>query len=225
MIKQNKQFILKIILCISVLLLVNINALSYVIANRGECTFEDCGEKSISIKSSIIYGAGYILKSNSEMMLFLNKVELSELNGINYNEIGNIINSAIENMEMAKEYYIYLKQTADSRAYNPAMIELLVSFDYAAFQKEKGMNATVFQDVQKYLSKGDVRGVFSRLLTDTGDILEKLYMVKEYIDAENFPELPTLWRVNQDYSEIILFGQYSAEIFYATTGSAKNACN
>ncbi|MCP5107333.1 MAG: hypothetical protein GY950_28360 [bacterium] len=146
-------------------------------------------------------------------MLFLNKVEISELNGIDYNELGVIINRAVENMEQAKAHYVNLKQAADRTPYNQEVISLLVSFDYKTFKKERGLNSAVFRYVKKYLRRGDVRGVFSRLLAKTGVILDKLYRVKEYTDSEKFPELSLLWRLNQDYSETILFGQHAAEIF------------
>jgi hypothetical protein len=42
--------------------------------------------------------------------------------------------------------------------------------------------------------------------------------IKAAVDAEKFPELPLLWRLNQKAAEIMLTGQYAAEIFYEIKG-------
>ncbi len=78
--------------------------------------------------------------------------------------------------------------------------------------------------MEKFLGKGDVRGFFGRLLSDTDEILIKLYSIKVMVEADVFPDLSTLWRVNQDYAETILFGQFAAEVFYEVTGTTKNEC-
>jgi hypothetical protein len=213
MIKQKKQFLIEIFFLIFFLFVMNIHIYPYVIANRGDYAFDEEGEKGISIKSYIIKGAGYFLSSYSDWLLFLNKVEMSELNGIDYKELSNILYRAIENMENAKEAYYHLKQTADNTPYNQAMINHLLSFDYHGFKKERGFNNSIFKGVKSYLRKGDVRGFFARLLANTENILRKLYIVKESVDADTFPGLSTLWGISQDYSRTMLFGQYAAEMF------------
>ena len=214
--KQNKQLISKIFIVLFILAAINQSSYGLIIANRGDCVLGCDEEKSTGLKSYIIYGAGYLLRSYSDMMLFLDKVEMSELNGIDYTEMRNVLNKAIEKMEMANQYYFQLKQAADNTPYHQSAIESLVSFDYTGFQKERGLNAVIFQDVQAYLCKGDVRGIFSRLLSETEDILAKLYKIKEFVDSDKFPELSILWRVKQSFSELILFGQAAAEIFAET---------
>ncbi len=232
MIKQkSKRLKLKFFIGLFVLIVFNSYSFSYIMGNFGDCGFgEDEGKglsivKDISIKLYIIEGAGYFLNSYSDMHLFLNKVEMSELNGVDYKELRDILYRVIENMEKAKEAYYNLKQKADNTPYNQAFINQLLSFDYVVFQNENGLNITIFKDVESFLSKGDVRGLFDRLLSNSDEILNKLYTVKESVDAERFPETSTIWRLNQDYSETILFGQYGSEVFFEITGTTKNVCD
>ena len=230
MIKQKKHLGLKMFFCVFFIFVINMNIYSYVIANRGDCAFSEGGGegisivKDISIKLYIIEGAGYFLNSYSDMHLFLNKVEMSELNGIDYKELRDILFRAIENMEKVKVAYYNLKQKADNTPYNQSVIDNLLSFDYQGFQKERGLNKQIFRDVKYYLSKGDVRGFFTILLSNTEQILSKLYTVKESVDAEKFPEISTLWRINQDYSGTMLFGQYASEIFQTVLSFNKSVC-
>ncbi len=230
MTKKIKKLFLKSFISLFVLMGINLMSFGLIMGNFGDCGFvEDEGKglsivKDISIKLYIIEGAGYFLNSYSDMHLFLNKVEMSELNGIDYKELRDILFRAIENMEKAKEAYYNLKQKADNTPYNQSVIDNLLSFDYKGFQKERGLNKKIFKDVESYLSKGDVRGFFTILLSNTEQILNKLYTIKESVDAEKFPEISTLWRINQDYSGTMLFGQYAAEIFQAGLSFNKSVC-
>lgn len=226
MIKQKKSTVFRALLAILVIFAANLTLYSRVVLNRGDCAYDDeCEKAAVSMKTLIVQGAGYFLNSNSDMLQFLNRIEMSDLNGINYTELSNIINSAIENMEKAKDAYYNLKQKADNTPYNRWFIERLLTFDYAGFQVKKGLNASIYNDVIAYLSRGDVTGVFGHILAKTGVILNKLYIIKALVDANTFPEMSILWRINQDFSEVTLFGQFGAEIFYEVTGNTKNACD
>jgi len=200
--------------------LINTTLYSRVVGNYTDCGFGGGGGKSealtsFNIRIYVIEGAGYFLNSHSNFQEFLNRVELSDLNGIDFNDMREILYKAIEDMEKAKDSYFNLKQEADITPYNPVMINFLLDFDYDGFQKEKGLNLIVYNKVKNYLSKGDIRGVFSKFLLNSESILEQLYTIKEWIDSDKFPEISILWRVNQAYFEAQLFGQYTSEIFYS----------
>ena len=212
--KQKEKLILKVFFGLFAFIIFNSHSFSYIMANRGDCAFGGGGEKGGSIKSYIIEGAGYFLNSYSDSLLFLNRIEMSEMNGIDYKELKGILYKAIENMENARDAYSNLKQTADNTPYNQAFINQLLYFDYAGFQKKRGLNNAIFKTVESYLRKGDVRGFFTLLLSRSEKILNQLYTIKEWVDTETYPLLSTLWRINQDYSITMLFGQYAADIFY-----------
>jgi hypothetical protein len=186
----------------------------YFVLNEFEEAYEE-GERSAStIRKYIIEGAGYFLKSNSNIQLFLNKIELSELNGMDYSELQNIINSAIENMENAKETYINLISIAKVTPYNPFIIEKLQLFDYPGFQKENKLNSEIFKQVETFLSIGDVTGLYIKFKLDIDSILVPLYNIKASVYNETFPEISSLWLINQKYSELVLFGQYGSQVFF-----------
>ncbi len=222
--KQKKRFFLKIFLGVFVLATLNVTSYAYIWANYSDCGFDEEGEKLLSIGDYIVESAGYFLKSHSDILLFLDRVEMSEINGIDYKEFRTIIYKAIENMEKAKESCFNLKQKADATPYKKSVINLLLSFDYDGFKKERGLNNDIFNDVEKFLGNGNVRGIYGRLLKNTGEILDKLYSIKDSLDGDTFPDILILWRVNQEYSCVMLFGQYSAEVFRAATPVNKDEC-
>lgn len=225
MIQKKKKRVKKIFIVLFFLLMLNVKSYSYVIANYGECGFNDEGEKSLPISYYIVESAGYFLKSHSDILLFLDRVEMSEINDIDYKELRDILYRAIENMEKAKEAYYVLKQKLDATPYNQVMINYLLSFDYNGFLYERGLISEIFKEVETFLVKGNVRGIYDRLLKNTEKILDKLYLIKDSVDADTFPNISILWRVNQYYIETLLFGQYSAEVLKSILTENKNACN
>lgn len=229
MVKQNKQIILRI--CMVILMVTAFHTYSYgfIMGNYADDTFTTgdgttgrtaggntgtaAGSNHLRIKAYIIQSAGYFLESHSAMLSLLNNVEMSDLEGLDYISYRRNLYRAIENMEMARLYYYLLKSTADYTPYNPVKIQQLVSFDYETFQKEKGLNATTFKKVRAYLGKGDVNGFFGDLFSRTEVILEKLYDITSATDNNQFP-LQRLWDVNREYSECLMVGQYSAQVFF-----------
>lgn len=165
------------------------------------------------INTLVILGAGHFLKSHSDLQLFLNKYELSQLSGINYNELQSILNDAVIGMENARDTYFDLKTVASSTDYNKAVIADLHDFDYEAFHDGRNLNPVVFKEVVGYLSKGDVTGSYIAIYSKVTDILERLNGIKRYIDNNSLPEVSLLWELNQEYSNALLFGQYIASVF------------
>lgn len=202
---------------IVLLLIFAINAYSRIIGNRGDSVFVDTPESAAATGSNIVTAAGYFLSSGSDFQSLLNRIELADINGSDYKEWAQICSNAVANMEKTVANYLLLKQRLDNTPYKPEMIDRLLSFDYDRFQKKNGLNREIFTRIKVYLGRGDVRGVFKRLLSSSRKILAALTKVKASIDAGILPELAILWRLNQDYAETMLFGQYAAEVFYEIT--------
>ncbi|MCP5049575.1 MAG: hypothetical protein GY940_20565 [bacterium] len=167
-----------------------------------------------TLRQYIIEGTGRFLNSRSDFLLFLTKIELSELNGLDCNEAREIMNGTIEKMEGAIGFYFKLKTLAAVTEYNQYVNNQLKTFDYNRFQQEKGLNPTIFQRVEGFLSKGDIRGVYEWAHRETELILLKLKQVKLSVDSNAFPQLTVLWELNQDYFNVLLFGQYVTQVFY-----------
>jgi hypothetical protein len=218
MMKQTiKRKILKLFLIIVILFLFDLNAAAKFIANASERGFTASG--STGIRQYVIEAAGYFLKSQAEMLLFLNKIELEEINGIDYAELQRIIHNAVVYMGKAREKYNDLTQLAESTPYDQSTITALVNFNYTSFQGSKELNSVLFNEAKTYLSGGNVRGLYRHFRADTQSILDQLTVIKSDVDAEVIPETLNLWRVNKSYCEILLFGQYVAEVFYEVTGN------
>jgi hypothetical protein len=222
--KQIKKTNQKVILGLLILGLFAFNSYSYVKFNWSDCAYRgecDDGETtslifvpmSMSMHNYIVEGAGYFLDSHSNFQLFLSRVEMSEINGVYYNKLREILYKAIEDMEKAREAYYNLKIKADTTPYKENMIEALRAFDYDGLRETNRLIPYIFEKVKGYLSKGDVRGLYADVLSKTETILEKLYNIKESVDIDQFPEINELWRINQFYSESLFTGQYTSEVF------------
>jgi hypothetical protein len=161
----------------------------------------------------IIEAAGYFLQSHSDYKFFLKKVELSEINGIKYDEMQIVLNNTISSMELASNNYLEIWEISQTIEYEPLVIERLKSFDYAKYESENNLIPSIFYKVESFLNKGDVRGIFQKAYNDSCEILEKVKDVKKEISAKKMPELSKLWRSNQSYIEFDLFGQYVSEVF------------
>jgi len=167
-----------------------------------------------SINQYIIEGGGYYLKSDSDFLLFLNKVEMAGLNGLNYDEALRIVNSAVDNLEKARATYFKLTNLADVTPYDLAVQSQLVNFDYKGFQEGKGFNPIVFKAVEGFLSKGDIRGVYHKLYNDVSEISGRLYKVKAGLEKNELAAISDLWDIHQHYADSIFFGQYVAAVFF-----------
>jgi hypothetical protein len=167
-----------------------------------------------SISTYIIQGAGYFLKGYSDALILFNKIELSDLEGVDISELKIMVNAGVANMKLARDTYVALVNKANSTEYNQSVIDQLVKFNYNGFKLERGLNGTIFNDVRDYLDVGDVRGVYSEILNRIDSILAELNGVKAVVDGGNLPTNSTIWRLNQKFSETYLFGQYAAEVFY-----------
>lgn len=215
--KQTSKIVaLKFFVGILILFIFSMNSDAKILGNYSETAFKE--SESTGIGPYVIEAAGDFLKSQSDFLLFLNKIEMEEINGIDFAELQLVIHNAVVNMKNARVKYNDLTQLADSTPYDQAAITTLESFNYTSFQESKGLNSVIFNEVETYLSSGDVRGLYHQLLADTQSILDRLTNIKSAVDAQVIPETPGLWQVNQSYSKTLLFGQYAAEIFYDVTG-------
>ncbi|MCU0287018.1 MAG: hypothetical protein MUF15_11545 [Acidobacteria bacterium] len=88
------------------------------------------------------------------------------------------------------------------------------TFDYLNFQIKKNLNEVVFRKATDFLKRGDVRGIYAALYKEMELIQAQLMAIKSMIDKEQFPAMGNVWLVNQMYAELMLFGQYIAQVFY-----------
>ena len=217
----------KSILFITLMTFINVFGFSAVYGNFGECAFEPgCipgsgGSTGLYVTASsdlmgmyITEGAGHVLGAYSGIGSFLRQYELSGLYGIDTAEIRDNLYKIIEDLENARDMYFIINYFAAITPYNKTMIERLKSFDYAEFEKNEGLLAPVFDQVEGFLKNGNVRGVFAKVLKDIDVLLYQLYSIKKAVDADITPDIKSSWKLNQTFSETILFGQYFSRVLY-----------
>jgi len=167
-----------------------------------------------SIGQLIAEGAGYYFNSLSAYANLLNKIEMTEINGLNSQEIKSILILSIDEMEKAEASYRDLWNASVGLDYNTDIIQKLKTFNYASFQADKGLNAEIFRKVEKLLVIGDVKGVYKQFYADTFQLSEMLQYLKPMAETCVF-NTGYLWKINQTYSDTLLFGQYIAQVFNA----------
>jgi hypothetical protein len=212
-----KCFCLKISVLVVAVLLLQVNGLATVKANWSPMAFEG-GIQADNIGSSInlyvVEGAGHFLKSHATILEFLNRIELNDLNGTDFNELQNLIDTAIVHMENARLAYTELTQLAEVTPYNPEVIAELGTFNYGKFRRDNGLNFSLFWDVRRYLKSGDVRGIYHEMLQDTEEILDILNDIKAEVYANEIPGISLIWNLNHQCFLSLIFGQYTSMVFY-----------
>jgi hypothetical protein len=199
---------------------VNIHAL--MIANESDGAYSPpppspngmASISSITLRQLIAYGGGHFFKSAGQINQFFCLVESSEITGPDYKTLQKNLNAAIYYMAQARDTYLQLKNLASVTPYNQEVIYKLLTFNYDSFQEENGLFPVIFEKVKGFLAAGNVTGIYCEFYSYTGHILDLLYTLKKDVDSEIFPDISNIWKVNQKYSEVKLFGQYVAMVFY-----------
>ncbi len=160
-------------------------------------------------------GGGYFLKANSLILALMNQVELSDLNGLDYELLKKNAGDALQNTRAACSIYSDLVDLAANTPYNPKVIEKLKTFDYQSFMEKNNLNREIVKKVSAYLSKGDITGMYRRILRELLVLDALLGTIYNDISCNRQPGLPLLWKTGESFSETFLFGQYAARIFHA----------
>jgi len=143
----------------------------------------------------------------------MKKTELSDKQFVSNDELIDPLDNALEQMKLAYTTYVKLNQLAYNTPYNPLVIDALKNFNYDGFRAEYNLNGEIFSEVKAYLGKGDIRGVYRKVMWDTAQLIGLLNRVKEKLEAGVFLPLKEVWKLNQAYSQSLLFGQYIAQVF------------
>ncbi len=224
MVKSNKQTIFKVLILCMAIFLLNPQIYSRICSNGSGGGYPGDGDGNsncMAIKGNSIIeayieaGGGYFLNAFSNIMSVSNRIEMANLKGIDYEELQNLIDNALNNIKNAKETYYTLIKIALNTPYDPEVISKLESFNYQAFMTEKSLNSVIFKEVEGYLKNGDITGTFKRSHTSFLKIEELLLSIKDEVTLNRLPELSKVWEVNEEASNTLIFGQYNTRIFYA----------
>jgi hypothetical protein len=217
----NKYPILTVSMFFIILMLSNNSLFAYISFNGSGSGYNDTNtgsdltKNTASIDSLITESASCYLQGKADIQTLLNLVELQDVRGVDYTELQRLIASAVEHITNARLAYEKLVVTAKRTPYNPAVIEQLKDFDYNSFMLENRLNETIFKKVEGYLSNGDITGAFRHGLSVIRSIQWLLFIVANYVEFDQMPELEISWKLNELCAEFSLFGSYTARIFHS----------
>ena len=212
---------MKIILSIITMIFMNVHSYSLWYANGSGNAYNPPPSPGLestgtgSIEADIARGAGYFLEAYADTLLFMNRVELSNIKGMDYSRLQFLLDDALLKMTRANATYVHLKQTAAYTPYNPYTIEALKNFNYEEYCLAHSLNREIFVEVQSYLGSGSVTEMYGKIISDMEAIGKLITLVKENIDNGVFPATTHVRQLNQAFSVSLLFGQYVAEVFEA----------
>ncbi len=168
-----------------------------------------------TIGELIIKGGVYFFKARADIDLLSENTEVSDLYGTDFHTLFCAVTSALDNMNIARYYYRELEYKAGRTPYNPEVIAKLTAFNYAAFKENNDLLSDVFTEVENYLVKGDVRGVYRQTSIYFDSLTGILEDIKEELTAGKVPSNKNMWALNQVCAKAHMFGQYVARVFYA----------
>jgi hypothetical protein len=211
----------KFILVIVLVIFMKAYLFSWVFANGSGNAYEpppDPGSESrltgtVTMEADIARGAGYFLEAYAHTLLFMNQLELSNFQGLDYRQLRFLLDTALKRMKQANAAYIHLHRTAEYTPYNPVVIDGLKNFNYEALCISLGLNREIFAGVQAYLGSGSVTEMYGKLISDMEAIIKLITKVKENIDNGVFPNTSRVRQLSQAFSKSLLFGQYVADVF------------
>jgi len=221
--KQIKKYFVTVIMVLFIYCICSPFSYARIAANWREClvapgcTCEvtlDITKSTIPIlKTYIIESAGYFFDSYAAYQSFLSRVEIADINGVDYKELKTILYSAIDHIEKARAAYENVKLIAAKTSNHQEMIDKLMKFDYDGFRIQYGLNEPIFERVKSLLITGDIPGLDDTVIANMDAVLKQLYTARAIVDKDSTPDVSILWRINQAYAEAQLFGQYMSEVF------------
>lgn len=200
-----KKLSIGIVMIASILLFAT-NVFPYMYANESNSAYQS-GETSMEMDVLIKKGAGHFFLSVANFNTFLYRFETQQSDLVYWLELSRA------DMIKAEQYFINLHSTAQVSMVNPLKIAQLNAFDYQGYMSENSLNGAVYEDVKALLSVGRVADIYRNLSVKMRDIITGIDCLILTINSGQTTSLPFAWRLNQDFVELSLFGQYVAEIF------------
>ncbi len=174
-----------------------------------------------TIESQVEEAGGSFLSSIHHIFALSNRVEMSNLNGVDLDEMQQITDNALVNIMNANAAYASLIRVQEATPYNREVIAKLNAFRYRRFRLEHGLNRVIFREVKGFLRNGDITGAFKRFHARCLRIEELMMAINNDVASGRLPELSSLWQVNEEASQALIFSQYITRVFYALKENQK----
>jgi len=219
---KQKKLTLKALLVIIITAFLCMNVYSYIKNNGAGGGYEGGGEsngepsicsQNNDIEYFIMLGAGHYLDAKTDIQQLLKAVEWQEIQGVNYNDMQGLVDSALYHMKNAGYTYEILIGTAEVTPYNEVVQALLKGFDYDAYMLENDLNKSLLDIVRHHLQAGDITGIFKRTYTGYTKIIQLLEAVKKDLYNDKMPGLSVFWQLNETLDNTSTIGSYAARVF------------
>lgn len=181
--------------------------------NDPECPFHKA-RTSMIICNSITESASQLLQSASEAFLFMNEVEIAEQNGLNMGAALQRIDLAAAKVEQALKIFYEIIAVGSESSYKLSRINKLREFNYEQYARDNSLNLEAMNRVGDYLKKGDVLGFYRFHADNLEALLNILNQIKQDLLAGRLSEKKVLWSLLQQYTTIMMTGNYASLVFY-----------
>ncbi|HDP95416.1 MAG TPA: hypothetical protein ENN40_08675 [Candidatus Aminicenantes bacterium] len=167
-----------------------------------------------AIESRVMKATSIFLESNADAFLLFSEVETGYEADFDFKRGGELADSAIEKLACSREHYAQVLAVAAVSEYDAAALERLRCFDYRGFATKNNLLVAVMERVAKNLSNGDIPGVLRRNLAHVDQIILGMQKIRELMQQGICPPIESIWKLLQNYSDAILYGNYATLVFY-----------
>ncbi len=168
----------------------------------------------VSMRTHIVEAAAHFLNAYGHTMLLLNKIELSELYGLNFPEAQQLTNTAIEEMNYAIAEFSNLRDLAARTPYNDNVLDMVAAYDFSQFETRKKANGSILSNLKELLVERKLREYYDQQYANLYEIVGHLNLLKSHLDGNIYPDFDTIHNLNQILAETMISGEYAAEIFH-----------
>ncbi|MCP4147851.1 MAG: hypothetical protein GY757_08870 [bacterium] len=200
------------------IMMIAVNVFPYIYFNNAGTGYDvTSGDQKVmtagnSINRYIEDIAANFLLAKADILTFSNLYELSD-SSIDYEEWLRVLNSAEDNIKKSMDAYSQLIQLAETTPYNQAVLDKLMNFNYPGFLSKHNLNTGIYLEVEFFLNQGNVTGAFKKIAASLDTISGILTQIKAEVNADTMPGLTDIWRINEEFSTALLFGEYVAMVF------------
>lgn len=215
MFKKNPSIFFKTLMLCFILTVFSVQIYPRIWCNTIDSGFSDDGVLAgFSMKTHNVEAAAHFLNTYGYSMLLLNKIELSELYGLNFAEAQELVQIASQEIKYAIDEFTLLRDLADRTPYNKNVLDLVAVYDYDAFEFKKNANTSILENVKIFLTEGKIREFYAEMHLNLLKIADHLNLLKNHLDGNIYPDFETIHNLNQILAETMVSGEYAAEIFH-----------
>jgi hypothetical protein len=167
------------------------------------------GVDKAQIENNVVEGAVHFFMSKSHADLLFKEYERSAITELDKSQSLIHVENAIAELKISMGKYQNAADTGKRIGYNQEKLQYFKNFDYGEFAAQNHLNSQVAAEVSTFLSKGDIVGVYNKNIDKLSGISATLDTIRDTLENGDKPDIHILWTLVQQYSETLLFGNYT----------------